>query len=162
MLTNRKCGTCTVCCDVLAIVELEKPQFTRCPKLVKRPTTKSCSVYASRPEECSAFRCYWLTGIGTNKQRPDRCGVMLTGTADNSDCPVPVIQGFRFREHLTQEGHALWNSVTDSSVVLEPRRDGSRKVLGPAHLVQRFLAWVQQQQQRKNEQASACTNREGE
>jgi hypothetical protein len=142
-MNERKCGSCRVCCSVMEITALEKPQFTPCVNLVKRQTTKSCSVYNERPAECRSFRCAWLSGFGTNAQRPDRCGVMLTGTSDqNKDAPVMVMQGFRFRDHITSQGTALWERATDLGVILEIKRDGENTIHGDPSKVSKFVEYV--------------------
>lgn len=148
MKSERKCGSCRVCCVVMKITELNKPEFTSCDHLVKRQTTRSCGIYNDRPEECRTFQCAWLTGLGTNNQRPDRCGVMLTGTASyENEPPVPVIQGFRFRDSVSPHGSALWEQATDHGVVLEVKSDGSRKLHGSNRNVGTFLQWVRTQQE---------------
>jgi hypothetical protein len=53
----RQCGSCTLCCKVLAVAELEKPGGVWCPHC--RPG-KGCGIYETRPQECRTFRCLWL------------------------------------------------------------------------------------------------------
>lgn len=71
------------------------------------PQRVGCSVYEMRPAECRAFECLWLqaeaddeSGFRVNDQRtvsdvdaarPDRIGVVLTGSRDDSDLGSQVI-----------------------------------------------------------------------
>jgi hypothetical protein len=54
---GKSCGGCTLCCKVLSIKELAKPQGAWCPKC---SVGRGCSIYAQRPEECRAFTCGYL------------------------------------------------------------------------------------------------------
>jgi hypothetical protein len=57
---TRTCGTCTLCCKLLAVAELAKPANTWCQHC---PTGKGgCSIFESeeRPAACKSFRCAWL------------------------------------------------------------------------------------------------------
>lgn len=57
IISGRLCGSCTLCCKVLAIGELEKPQNQWC---VHCDVGKGCNIYESRPRECSGFFCGYL------------------------------------------------------------------------------------------------------
>jgi Fe-S-cluster containining protein len=57
------------------IAEIDKPEFTRCPHL--KEGYNGCSIYKDRPAGCSAFTCLWKHGLGSNKQRPDKSGIMV-------------------------------------------------------------------------------------
>ena len=73
--TDRECGSCTACCSVLAIVELQKPPRRACDHLCR----SGCGVYADRPVSCREFHCLWLRGAidGDEALRPDQLGVMF-------------------------------------------------------------------------------------
>ena len=58
VIAGRQCGTCTLCCKVLSIQELEKPQGEWCPHCA---VGRGCNVYDKRPEECRTFYCGYLT-----------------------------------------------------------------------------------------------------
>lgn len=83
----RPCGACSMCCTTLAIESLGKPAGVRCTHLGKHG--EGCTIYDTRPSECSAFECVWLQALtreGENERarlmprttRPDRCHVLLT------------------------------------------------------------------------------------
>jgi len=54
----RKCGSCSLCCYVLDIDELNKPANTWCQHC--RPGNGGCDIYADRPPVCRGFVCQWL------------------------------------------------------------------------------------------------------
>ncbi|WP_244643876.1 hypothetical protein [Alsobacter metallidurans] len=53
----RECGSCTLCCKVLRVEELNKPAGTWCPSCRKGV---GCGIYETRPGECRTFGCLWL------------------------------------------------------------------------------------------------------
>jgi hypothetical protein len=71
----RACGTCTLCCKVMGIHELEKPLGQWCPHC--KPG-RGCGVYDARPGSCRTFTCGWLADPNMpDEMRPDRCKVVL-------------------------------------------------------------------------------------
>jgi hypothetical protein len=74
-VSDRSCGSCSLCCKLLAIDELGKAAGDWCVHVVRG---KGCSVYESRPDSCRAFRCYWLDQAMLDEAwRPDRSGLIL-------------------------------------------------------------------------------------
>jgi len=75
-VANRHCGECTVCCAVMPVTELKKPEYTACSYC----TTSGCIAYASRPLTCRGWSCEWWTGrLGlADEQRPDKLGVLFS------------------------------------------------------------------------------------
>ncbi len=73
--TKRTCGDCTACCTRLRIEALHKPQCRACPHLAD---AGGCGIYERRPNECRTFICGWLLGWGTEDDRPDKSGVIVT------------------------------------------------------------------------------------
>ena len=54
----RVCGTCTLCCKVYTIPELQKPMGSWC-KFCK--PGNGCGNYEERPATCRQFNCLWIT-----------------------------------------------------------------------------------------------------
>lgn len=74
-MTN-KCGTCTLCCKLLRIPELDKPVNKWCNlvQLGKPPDYKrGCSIYETRPESCRVYECAYLTYLQTAEPLPEYC-----------------------------------------------------------------------------------------
>ncbi|WP_406853709.1 hypothetical protein ABEG18_14200 [Alsobacter sp. KACC 23698] len=53
----KSCGSCTLCCKVLRVAELDKPAGAWCGHCRKGV---GCGVYETRPGECRTFGCLWL------------------------------------------------------------------------------------------------------
>jgi hypothetical protein len=73
--SGRECGTCTACCTVLAIAELQKPARWACSHLA----CDCCGIYDQRPKSCRDFNCAWLRGAisGDESWRPDKLGLLF-------------------------------------------------------------------------------------
>jgi hypothetical protein len=70
-MSERHCGSCTLCCKLLPVRELAKGHNTRC----KHQSFKGCAVYhkAGFPPECAVWNCRWLVDPGAAaRHRPDR------------------------------------------------------------------------------------------
>lgn len=76
---ERNCGECGLCCVNLKIEEgdFSKSGGTPCKYLNK--CGYGCSVFGStkKPKVCDKFKCGWLSGMGEEKDRPDKSGVFL-------------------------------------------------------------------------------------
>ena len=123
--TDRPCGDCLVCCEVLAVPALSKPAVTRCG----HQCPGGCAVYADRPPVCRGFSCSWAVGdpLLPRRARPDQSGVMvwwegevvrvLELRAEALDAPI-------FRE-------ALGLYAVGFTIRVE-RADGRRETIQPA------------------------------
>ncbi len=58
LVEGRSCEGCTLCCKLLGIKELDKPQMAWCQHCA--PGT-GCKIYESRPTECAKFYCDYRT-----------------------------------------------------------------------------------------------------
>ena len=75
-MSERACGSCTMCCKLLHIDELDKPADVWCPHAAPG---KGCTIYAERPQTCRTFRCFWLDHAeAPDAWRPDRCGFVMS------------------------------------------------------------------------------------
>jgi hypothetical protein len=54
---SRACGTCTLCCKLLHVVELNKPRDSWCADC---QIGVGCGRYETRPPTCRQFHCGWL------------------------------------------------------------------------------------------------------
>ena len=86
-MTPRRCGSCTLCCEVLGIdspegggrVGVASPAGERC----EHATDKGCNVYARRPGECRIYRCVWLMDPDVPKYvKPVRSGFVFNLSND--------------------------------------------------------------------------------
>lgn len=92
------CGTCTACCKVFAIPEIEKPAGDWCKHCA---VGSGCKIYEARPPMCRQFECLWLL---TQKQpnpmgpalRPDRSKVVISPTTNDNVMSVITMPGSPF------------------------------------------------------------------
>ena len=70
----RQCGSCTLCCKVLGVGELNKPKGQWCPHC---SIGVGCGIYKQRPTECINFDCSWLLGKVPEDLKPNMTNVVL-------------------------------------------------------------------------------------
>jgi hypothetical protein len=69
----KTCGSCTLCCKLLAVEELAKPMGQWCVHL-----RSGCGIYGTRPQACRTFECVWLMDPQMpHRFRPDQTRVVL-------------------------------------------------------------------------------------
>jgi hypothetical protein len=91
-MKTRECGSCSLCCKLLSIRELDKPIDTWCQHC--RPGKGGCSIYANRPAECRSFECGWLADERIGEEWfPARCKMVLSQT-DEGHLSVTVDPAF--------------------------------------------------------------------
>lgn len=96
-MSNRECGGCTACCFTHLVVELNKPETMMCEHC---DVNRGCKIYTRRPPNCQNFRCQWLMGLGSEKHRPDRTGVVL----DFKGIETPLL------ENPLEEVASMWEA----------------------------------------------------
>ena len=95
LTTENQCGDCALCCKVMSVPELDKPQNKWCPHAQPGSPCGGCAIYESRPESCRTFKCAWLMGkFGPSlNMRPDKCKGVVVMTETGWIC-VYVDAGF--------------------------------------------------------------------
>jgi hypothetical protein len=74
-MTARECGTCTMCCKIMGIKEIEKPSGQWCPHCLPG---KGCGIYQDRPTECRTFMCDWLQAEALGPEwKPEKSKIVL-------------------------------------------------------------------------------------
>ena len=69
---GKSCGDCGLCCKLMGVTALAKPQGKWCPHFSRRA---GCKIYEDRPHDCREFICYWLHAPNLGDEwRPDRAG----------------------------------------------------------------------------------------
>ncbi len=74
---GRACGTCMMCCKVLAISaeEMTKPPGVWCRHAV---VGKGCGIYETRPSVCRIFYCQWMVDQSFPLEwKPDRSKLVI-------------------------------------------------------------------------------------
>ena len=72
---TKECGTCTLCCKVMGIKEIEKPSGQWCPECMPG---KGCKIYETRPTECRTFSCDWLQADALGPEwKPEKSKIVM-------------------------------------------------------------------------------------
>jgi len=75
VVAGRACGTCTLCCKVIAVAEFDKLPGVWCPHCVQG---KGCGVYETRPTDCRTFFCEWMHTTSLSAEwKPERAKFAL-------------------------------------------------------------------------------------
>jgi hypothetical protein len=56
-VSNRSCGSCTLCCKLFPVPELGKPSGRWCQHIAQG---RGCGIHETRPPVCRAFWCQWI------------------------------------------------------------------------------------------------------
>lgn len=77
---SRECGSCSLCCFLPRIEELNKPPNKWCQHC--NPGPKGCTVYNNRPADvCNVYECGWLQDrkgeVFPDQMRPDLSHVLF-------------------------------------------------------------------------------------
>src|SRR5215469_13582461 len=81
-MTERICGTCSLCCKLPYVAELKKPIDTWCRHA--RPGHGGCSIHRDRPTSCRGFICGWLSDelkVG-DEWFPAHCKMIISRAAE--------------------------------------------------------------------------------
>jgi len=78
VVPGRECGACTLCCKVVAVVELDKPAGTWCAHARSK---SGCGIYEMRPPGCRTFYCHWMLDRNFGPEwKPDKAKFALMQT----------------------------------------------------------------------------------
>ncbi len=93
---GRSCGTCTLCCNLLAVQEIAKPAMTMCNYCT---AGLGCHIYDSRPKQCRLFNCHFLENSKLSEDwRPSKSHIVLVVSAD----------GQRIGAHVNPDRPGAW------------------------------------------------------
>ena len=92
--TVRNCGSCSLCCKVLEVMDVDKPVNTVC----KFSTAGGCTIYNERPRMCRSFSCAWLQGHVDDDWYPEDAGIVLHFSLDALNVQVDIENPDRWRE----------------------------------------------------------------
>jgi Fe-S-cluster containining protein len=91
LVPGRSCGTCSLCCKVGPVPELDKPAGQWCPHCVPG---SGCAVHPDRPRSCRQFFCAWLFDPNLGPEwKPEVCRFVLSAEPDHQALTVMVDPG---------------------------------------------------------------------
>ncbi len=142
LVPGRGCGTCTLCCKLMTVSELEKPSGTWCSHVAQG---KGCGIYETRPHSCRAFLCGYLsTEALSDAWYPGRCKIVLssneggiTAQIDPSRPDVwrqaPYYEQFKsWSRAMSPNGRVMLLRVGARAVVILPDEDVDVGVVSPS------------------------------
>lgn len=78
VVAGRECGSCTLCCKVAAVEEVNKPNGVWCPHCV---AGQRCTIYERRPPSCRSFYCQWMLEKSLGPEwKPERAKFAMVKT----------------------------------------------------------------------------------
>jgi len=78
-IPGRVCGSCTLCCKVVSVSEINKPKGVWC-RFAR--SHKGCDLYPKHPLSCEAWSCMWLAYDLPENLRPDKSHIVIDLTTD--------------------------------------------------------------------------------
>jgi len=91
LVPGRSCGTCSMCCKVYSIKELDKPAGRWCIHAVRG---SGCSIHPDRPRSCREFFCSWLVDPHLGPEwKPEVSRFVLSADATHQAIMVTVDPG---------------------------------------------------------------------
>lgn len=74
----RSCGPCRLCCTLFPVHPLHKAAGHPCRHENLDPDGPGCAIVgrSERPDECGLYACAWLSGLGSEADRPDAIGYL--------------------------------------------------------------------------------------
>jgi hypothetical protein len=91
-MTERTCGTCTLCCKLFPVPPLNKLAGQWCPHVVQG---RGCGIHETRPQLCRAFDCQWIENSDLGPEwKPEYCKFVLSIYPGSNSLAVTVDPGF--------------------------------------------------------------------
>jgi hypothetical protein len=91
-MTDRTCGTCTLCCKLFPVPPLEKPAGQWCQHC--KPG-RGCGIHETRPQLCRDFDCQWLQNTDLGPEwKPEIAKFVLSIYPGTNSLAVTVDPGF--------------------------------------------------------------------
>jgi len=100
---QRECGRCILCCKIMAVPQIDKPELTWCKYLDRR--RKYCKKYDVRPKACREFNCLWLMGMFGENDSPENTNVVFSVNNPKGDL-IQCIIAFELYAGAANEGRA--------------------------------------------------------
>ena len=140
---DRTCGTCTLCCKVYDVHDLDKPAGTWCRHC--KPG-RGCAIHDTRPQQCRLFDCLWLTQSWLGLDwKPERSKMVLSIDPSTRFLFVQVDPGaaHAWRAEPYYRQLKQWSAaavaerrhvivfLNKSAIVILPDRDVPVGIMGP-------------------------------
>lgn len=107
-MSERSCGDCDVCCNILEVKELNKQGYKNCENKLE---SNGCKIYETRPNSCKEWSCCYILGLIPDdvELRPNKLGLMFYPvSAKNNDLNMSM--------YMAQE---VWPNARESKEAQE-------------------------------------------
>jgi len=109
----------------MSVPQLSKSAGEQC----EHCAVAGCGQYDSRPTQCRAFSCLWLTGTGKELDRPDRSGMIFAAPrrATVFGSNEPTAMAYEARDGAAEElaGADAIERLAESRRVILMKRDAA-------------------------------------
>jgi hypothetical protein len=86
---GRSCGSCTLCCKLFDLPEVESPAGKWCRHCAPG---KGCTIHETRPQFCRTFFCGWMISPDLGPEwKPDRARLIVRMMARAGEIPCLAI-----------------------------------------------------------------------
>lgn len=106
------CGTCSVCCRAMGVIEIGKAPGAWCSHCTK----PGCGIYTARPSSCVEFQCEWLARGLAPDLRPDVSHVLMVQGDDG--CIVAKVDKRHPDAHKAAGVGAFMRDAVASGIVV--------------------------------------------
>jgi hypothetical protein len=147
MVPGRECGTCTLCCKVFRIDEVESPPGKWCRHCAPG---RGCTIHETRPPVCRGFFCLWFYQPGLGPEwKPEKSKIVLNlelngqRLAAHVDASVPgawrrspyyeVLKRWSADAIARQQQVSVW--IGQQCIVILPDREIDLGVVGEDEIV---------------------------
>jgi hypothetical protein len=150
VVPGRSCGSCSLCCKVVAVEELAKPIGVWCRHCHRQ---KGCAIYEARPPSCRMFICQWMLAAELGPEwKPDRAKFAMLKSAGGRHLTVFADPGnpgawrrspyYENLKHWAAQGvrntadlHLLDVMIGPRCIVILPDREVELGDLGPDEMI---------------------------
>jgi hypothetical protein len=108
IVAGRACGTCTLCCKVLAVPDFDHTPGEWCTFCLPG---KGCGIYATRPYTCRGHYCEWMVSTGLGPEwKPEKAKFVLFKTNGGRRLTAHVDPGYpsAWRRSPFYENLKIW------------------------------------------------------
>jgi hypothetical protein len=128
----RGCDGCTLCCKVIGVHEISKPRGVWCTQC---KIGSGCTIYESRPNDCRAYSCRFLTDEELDESwRPSNCKMVINANRSrvvvyvDPDRPgawlrEPYYSNLKHWSRTSPSGWPVYVCIDERVIAVHPGRD---------------------------------------
>lgn len=134
----RECGECSLCCRVMGVTEINKPEGVWCDQ-VSEDRSRGCLVYATRPETCRGMDCLWKAGALPEVLSPHRTRVVAVASETAVGPTILLYLTESSRAHKFNRAIDIWMGQNVPVILIYKNH---RRMLAPSGMESQIRALV--------------------